>query len=83
MKKIIIFVCLVLSSISVDFTKHGVKNKEKQDRVIEEQSKAGLILKPFKFFGLLWSCTPGDDPDGGGGGSHQSHRSHSSHYSSR
>lgn len=88
-KSLYLFLCLIFSFISFDFTKHSVKNKDSQDSVIEELSKENLILKPFKMAGLLWSCTPDEDPDGGGYGgggshrSHQSHSSHSSHYSSR
>jgi len=88
-KTLYLFLCLILSCISFDFSKYSVKNKDNQDRVIEEQSKEKLILKPFKMVGLLWSCTPDEEPVGGGyggGGSHQSHQSHSSHsshYSSR
>lgn len=80
-KYLYLMVCLILSCISFDFNKQSVKGKSSQDRVIEEQSKTNLILKPFKLVGLLWGCAPNDDPDSGG--SHQSHRSHSSHYSSR
>lgn len=88
-KSLYLFLCLILSCISFDFSKHNVKGKNRQDRIIEEQSKDYLVLKPFKMFGLLWSCMPEEEPDGGGyggGGSHQSHQSHSSHsshYSSR
>ena len=86
-KSMYLFLCLIFSCISLDFSKHSVKNKDSLDRIIEEQGKENLILKPFKMVGLLWSCTPQDEPDGGGyGGSHQSHQSHSSHsshYSSR
>ena len=82
-KSLYLFLCLVLSCISFDFSKHNLKSKDEQDRIIEKQSKDHLILKPFKMVGLLWSCTPDDEPDGGGHQSHQSHSSHSSHYSSR
>ena len=82
-KSLYLFMCLILSCISFDFSKNSVKNKDCQDRIIEEQSKEKLILKPFKMVGLLWSCSPIDEPDRGGHQSHQSHSSHSSHYSSR
>lgn len=82
-KSLYLFLCILLSCISFDFSKYGVKNTCSQNRVIEEQSKENLILKPFKMVGLLWSCTPDDEPDRGGHQSHQSHSSHSSHYSSR
>ena len=82
-KSLYLFLGLILSCISFDSSKHNTKNKDSQDRVIEEQSKEKLILKPFKMVGLLWSCTPDDEPDIGGHQSHQSHSSHSSHYSSR
>lgn len=87
-KSLYLFLYLILSCISFDFSKHSVKSKDSQDSVIEELGKENLILKPFKMVGLLWSCTPQEEPDSGGygGGSHQSHQSHSSHsshYSSR
>ena len=88
-KSLYLFLCLVLSCLSFDFSKYSEKSKDNQNRTIEEQSKENLILKPFKMVGLLWSCTPDNEPDGGGyrgGGSHlshESHSSHSSHYSSR
>lgn len=84
MKKLMyFFLCLVLSCVSFDFTKLSVNSKENRDKIIEEQSKTALILKPFKLVGLWWSCTPDENPDGGGSHrSHQSHSSHSSHYSS-
>lgn len=82
-KYLYLFLCLILSCISFDFSKQSVKSKDGQNRIIEEQSKDKLILKPFKMVGFLWSCTPDDEPDRGGHQSHQSHSSHSSHYSSR
>jgi hypothetical protein len=82
-KALYLFLCFVLSCISFDFSKQSFKNKDKQDCALEEQSKTNLILKPFKMVGLLWSCTPDEEPDRGGHQSHQSHSSHSSHYSSR
>lgn len=78
-----LFLCFILSCISIDFSKQSVKSKDRQNKIIEEQSKVNLILKPFKMVGLLWSCAPNDEPDRGGHQSHQSHSSHSSHYSSR
>lgn len=84
MKKILyLFLWFILSCISFDFSKNSVIGKDSRERMIEEQSKNKLILKPFKLVGLLWSCTPYDEPDRGGHQSHQSHSSHSSHYSSR
>lgn len=82
-KSLYLFLCLILSCISFDFSNLYLRSKDKHDRLIEEQSKDNLILKPFKMVGLLWSCTPNDEPDRGGHQSHQSHSSHSSHYSSR
>lgn len=81
-KSLYLFLCLILSCISFDFSKHSIKGRDSQDRIIEEQNKDNLILKPFKMVGLLWSCTPDDEPNRGGHQSHQSHSSHSSHYSS-
>ena len=81
-KSLYLFLCLFISCLSFDFSRNGYKGHNRNDGIIEEQGKTSLILKPFKFMGLLWSCTPDEEP-GGGGGSHQSHRSHSSHYSSR
>ncbi len=82
-KSLYLFLCLILSCISFNYSKHSVKNKNNQDCIIEEQGNENLILKPFKMVGLLWSCTPDNEPDRGGHLSHQSHSSHSSHYSSR
>lgn len=82
-KYLYLFLCFILSCISLDFSKQSVKSKNHQNQIIEEQSKVNLILKPFKMVGLLWSCSPNDEPDRGGHQSHQSHSSHSSHYSSR
>jgi hypothetical protein len=82
-KSLYLFLWIVLSCISFNFSKHSVIGKDSRERIIEEQSKNNQILKPFKLVGLLWSCTPDDEPDRGGHQSHQSHSSHSSHYSSR
>lgn len=82
-KSLYLFLCLILSCISFDFSRHSVNSKDSQNRIIEEQSKENLILKPFKMVGLFWSCTPDEEPDRGRHQSHQSHSSHSSHYSPR
>ena len=82
-KSLYLLLCLVISCISFDFSKYNVKGNATQDRMLAKRSKENLILKPFKMVGLLWSCTPGDEPDRGGHQSHQSHSSHSSHYSAR
>ena len=79
-KSLYLFLCLVLSCVSFEFSKSNDKSKGAQNRAIEAKSKENLILKPFKVVGLLWSCTPDEEPSRGG---HQSHQSHSSHYSAR
>ena len=83
MKKLLyLFLCLVLSCISFDFSIYNVRGKATQDHILAKRSKENLILRPFKMAGLLWGCTSGDVPDRGGHQSHQSHNSHGSHYSS-
>lgn len=65
------------------------------NRRIEKQGADNLVLKPFDMFGLLWSCSPEEDPEkiiddpendsvngGAGGGSDVNHSSHYSQYHS-
>lgn len=54
---IIGFVILCLSFFSPD--------KKTEEKRIEEQGTDNLILKPFHMFGLLWSCSPDEEPEYG------------------
>ena len=80
MKRILFFLFVIISSL-------GDSNKDKNvnNDYIEEMSSEPLILKLFKsgYKPLFMSCTPDDDPLGGGHSSHKSHQSHESHQSHR
>lgn len=60
MKKIL-FPIIGFLLLCLSYTQTG--NKRLANKRIDDRSSERLILKPFNLFGLLWSCSPDDEPN--------------------